>query len=164
MIFFWRTRRFEQFAPAGLGLLALGLIAFYRVEISAKFLPGGWDSAGLFSAVFNWASIQSGFVFGIYGFIASKKDGFAGEFAKGQSFLELLTYARRAYQTGFALTFTSLPIMVVGPKIVDPTSAPFWIIAVWFAAFVWTFCAFLRVAFIFGMVAAVPDKKPVLVG
>lgn len=154
----------ERFAPIGAGVVSLVLIYFFRSDISAQFVEGGWKVDGLYNAVFNWASIQSGFVFGVYGFIASKRDGFVGELAKGRSFDTLLTYSRRAYMTGFGLTFVSLPVMIVEPTISQSTSQSFWIIAIWFSLFCWTFCAFLRVAFLFGMVAATPDRKPEIMG
>lgn len=158
------TSVLERFAPALAGIASLALIYFFRNDISAQFAAGGWHVDGLYNAVFNWASIQSGFVFGVYGFIASKRDGFVGELAKGRSFDMLLTYSRRAYLTGFGLTFISLPVMIIEPSISDVSSRPFWIVAVWFAIFCWTFCAFLRVAFLFGMVAATPDRKPEIIG
>jgi hypothetical protein len=155
---FWRTKEFEQFAPLFFGVLSFALIWKFRFQISCNFIPNRWDASNLYSAVFNWASIQSGFVFGIYGFIATKKDGFAGVFARGGSFTRFLAYARRAYATGFFLTFISLPIMVVDPVISDSRELEFWIVAAWFATFIWTFCAFLRVAFIFGMVTATSEQ------
>ena len=161
---FWQTKAFERLAPVAFGILSFATIAIFSTSIAAKFEPNGWDSSSLYAAVFNWASIQSGFVFGIYGFIATKKDGFAGIVAKAQSFDQFLAYARRAYMSGFALTFSSLPIMVMNPQITDPHSPEFWSVALWFAASIWTFCAFLRVAFIFGIIAAVPDKRPGIVG
>jgi hypothetical protein len=142
-----------------LGLAALAVIFFWRVEIAAHFAPEGWKAESLYSAVFNWASVQSGFVFGIYGFIVSKRDGFIGEIANTRTFAQLTRYARRAYLTGFALTFASLPLTVAQPVIDDSSSRAFLVTAVWFAAFIWTFCAFLRVAFIFGALVAVPDKR-----
>lgn len=161
---FWRTKAFERHAPVAFGALTVALIAVFRLAIAERFEPNGWDSTSLYSAVFNWASIQSGFVFGIYGFIVTKKDGFAGVVSKAKSFDKFLAYARRAYLTGFALTFVSLPIMVANPEIADTSSPEFWVVAVWFAAFVWTFCAFLRVAFIFGIIAAVPDRPAEIIG
>ena len=146
------------------GALALAVSAYFRNEIAAHFAPGGWQPGNLYNAVFNWASIQSGFVFGIYGFIATKQGGFIGELANGRILDELMGYARRAYLTGFGLTFLSLPLMVVSPKIDNVSDASFWVVSAWFAAFIWTFCAFLRVAFIFGMIVAVPDRKPEFVG
>lgn len=161
---FWRTKFFEQYAPFALGIIVLAVIAYFRYDIASRFEPHRWESASLYSAVFNWASIQSGFVFGIYGFLVTKKDGFAGVVAKTGSFELFLSYARRAYLTGFALTFVSLPIMVVNPTLANADSGEFWIVSVWFSAFVWIFCAFLRVAFIFGIISATPDKKPEIIG
>lgn len=152
-------RAIERFAPLALGLATLVVIYFSRAEIAAHFKPNGWNAESLYSAVFNWASVQSGFVFGIYGFIVSKRDGFIGEIANTRTFAELTRYARRAYLTGFALTFASLPLTVAQPSISDPASRAFLIAAIWFAAFIWTFCAFLRVAFIFGALVAVPDRR-----
>ena len=152
-------RFIERFAPLALGLVVLAIIYFWRVEIAANFEPNRWKAESLYSAVFNWASVQSGFVFGIYGFIVSKRDGFIGEIARTHTFAELTRYARRAYLTGFALTFASLPLTVAQPAIDNPTSESFIVAAIWFAAFIWTFCAFLRVAFIFGALVAVPDKR-----
>ncbi len=161
---FWKTREFERLAPIAFGILTFALLAFYRGDIAAKFAPGGWQTANLYGAVFQWASIQSGFVFAIYGFIGTKRDGFVGVLARGDSFEDFLGYARRAYLGGFALTFVSLPIMVVAPSINDLASRSYWIVAAWFACFVWTFCSFLRVAFIFGMIAAAPSRKVEFVG
>lgn len=161
---FWRKLWFERLAPLGMGLVALAVVVVWREAIAARFAPNGWQPSNLYNAVFNWASIQSGFVFGIYGFVASKRDGFVGEIAGGRAFAQLLTYARRAYITGFVLTFVSLPVMVAAPSLADSKSLSYWLVAVWFAAFVWTFCAFLRVAFTFGLIAATPDRKERIVG
>jgi hypothetical protein len=64
-----------------LGALTLAIVAYFRNGIASHFGPGGWQPGNLYNAVFNWASIQSGFVFGIYGFIATKQGGFIGELA-----------------------------------------------------------------------------------
>lgn len=157
-------RLFERFAPLALGFAAFVVIYFLRSEIATNFEPNRWKVESLYSAVFNWASVQSGFVFGIYGFIVSKRDGFIGEIAHTHTFTQLTRYARRAYLTGFALTFASLPLTVAQPAISDPASNAFLIASIWFAAFIWTFCAFLRVAFIFGALVAVPDKRDRITG
>lgn len=161
---FWKTQEFERFAPVAFAVVSLILIIVFHDSIVAKFKPDGWQSSNLYSAVFNWASIQSGFVFGVYGFIATKRDGFAGEMAKAPSFDLFLKYARRAYLTGFALTFVSLPIMVANPNLATASPREFSIVAIWFAVFVWTFCAFLRVAFIFGIISATPDRPVEIMG
>lgn len=155
---FWKKEWFEQLAPVLLGLLVLVGCLIARTPIAEQFEPQKWDATNLYVAVFDWAAIQSGFVFGIYGFIVSKRDGFVGQMMKGRSYEKFIGYTRRAYLGGFALTFVSLPLLVVGPDISDPDSKTYMLTALWFASFVWAFAAFLRVAFIFGTIAATPDR------
>lgn len=161
---FWKSKRFEQWAPAAAGLATLIACAVFRDWIAAQFGPNKWSASSLYNAVFNWAAIQSGFVFGIYGYIAAKREGFVGEFAKGGSYNRFIGYTQRAYIGGFLLTFSSLPLLVSSPSLNTADRGTFWVVILWFAAFVWAFFAFLRVAFIFGLIAAVPDKRPPLAG
>lgn len=151
----------ERYLPLTLGLASLAAIAFYREDIAFQFASQSWKSPALYNAVFNWASIQSGFVFGIYGFIASKKDGFVGAISQTKAFDRFAGYTRRAYTFGFALTFATVPLLVSEPSLKASESVSFIAIAVWFSVFVWAFCAFLRVAFIFGKIVSVPDRQDV---
>lgn len=154
----------ERFTP--LVLCAASLVAIYllRNDIASYFQTDDWKSSDLYTAVFGWASIQTGFVFGIYGFVASKTDGFIKQVSDDRSFRRFVGYIKRANLAGFLLTFFTLPMIVTSPELKDAQSTPFLITMVWFSIFVWTFCAFLRVAFIFGRVAAVPDRPPVIPG
>src|SRR3546814_2368596 len=97
-----------MYAPLGAGLIALALCLYFRHDISERFSPDGWQSADLFAAVFDWSSIQSGFVFAIYGFIVTKRDGFIGAITPGQSYEQFIGFTRRACLGGFALTVSSL--------------------------------------------------------
>lgn len=129
----------------------------FRLEIAGKFSPDGWNPNNLYGAIFNWSSIQSGFVFAIYGFIVTKRDGFVGKIVGGGSYEKFLGFTKRACLGGFALTITSLPLLIATPK-VDASARLFWVQAMWFSLFVWAFCAFLRVAFSFGVIVGTPDK------
>ncbi len=161
---FWNKAWFEKFAPLGAGLTALALLYYFREPIATKFSPNGWQASNLYGAVFDWASIQSGFVFAIYGFIVTKKDGFVGAIAPGRSHTQFISFTRRACFGGFALTFFSLPLLVISPEIATLSKALYLLIAVWFAFFVWAFCAFLRVAFSFGIMVATPDRETKIAG
>jgi hypothetical protein len=132
---------------------------FFKSPIADRFSPNGWQAGNLYGAVFDWASIQSGFVFAIYGFIVTKKDGFIGAITPAQSYEQFIGYTRRACLGGFALTLSSLPLLVISPAISAQNTVEFWIVASWFAFFIWAFGAFLRVAFSFGIMVAVPDRK-----
>ncbi len=161
---FWNKAWFERYAPLGAGILTLFFCWYFKSQITEKFSPNGWQADNLYGAVFDWASIQSGFVFAIYGFIVTKKDGFIGAITPAQSYSQFIGYARCACLGGFALTLSSLPLLIISPVIDETKNREFWIVAVWFAFFVWAFCAFLRVAFSFGIMVAVPDRKERIVG
>jgi hypothetical protein len=154
----------ERFAPLILSVASLLAVFFLRSDIAIHFASNDWKSSDLYTAVFGWASIQTGFVFGIYGFVASKTDGFIKVVSEDRSFQRFTRYIKRANLAGFLLTFFTLPMIVGSPELKDPNSVAFFVTTAWFAVFVWTFCAFLRVAFIFGKVVAVPDRPRVIPG
>lgn len=142
----------------------LGVAIVLSQEIAPKFGTDRLKISNLYGAVFNWSAIQSGFVFGIYGFVISKKDGFVGDIAEGLSFPRFVQYTRGAYLLAMTLTVVSLPLIVLEPSIGLPLSRNYWLISGWFALSVWTFFSFLRVAFIFGSIAATPDRKSKIPG
>lgn len=148
---------FERFAPIGVALIVPALCYFFQDTISAQFLPNRWNRDNLYAAVFNWSSIQSGFVFAIYGFIVTKRDGFIGKIIAGGSYERFLVFTKRACFGGFALTIASLPLLVTSPKITFASPATYALVTAWFTLFVWAFSAFLRVAFSFGIIVATPD-------
>jgi hypothetical protein len=130
----------------------------FRTEISGRFSESSWQPGNLYNAVFGWSSIQSGFVFAAYGFIVTKRDGFAGILVGGQTYERFLQFTRRACFGGFFLAVISLPFVVVVPSIKPDQPLAYYVIVSWFSYFVWTFSAFLRVAFTFGKIMATPDK------
>lgn len=154
----WNRAWFERYAPIFLGALSLLSCWYFRSELSASFEPGKWDSSNLYSAVFNWSSIQSGFLFAIYGFIVTKRDGFVGKIFGGRAFSLFIKFTGRACVGGFVLTITSLPLLVSDPDISQASTVTFYLISLWFSFFVWAFFAFLRVAFSFGLIVATPDR------
>lgn len=160
---FWNKRWFEKYAPLVAGLLSFFLLMIFRNSIETAFQTSEWKIGELYGVVFNWSSIQSGFVFAIYGFIVTKRDGFAGQIIGTQSYEQFIHFTKRACLGGFGLTIISMPIIVVSPDISEANNW-FLPIALWFSLFMWAFCAFLRVAFSFGTIIAKPDKKVIIPG
>jgi hypothetical protein len=149
----------EQFAP--LAISAACAIAIYVLapSIIAKFkAPAGWQVSSLYGAVFNWSAIQTGFAFGVYGFVIGKNDGFVQEIRDRLAMRRFLGYVRRANIGGFLLTIASLPLAITNPTISESNSPLFFAILTWFCLFLWTFLAFLRVAFGFGKLSSVRDQ------
>lgn len=149
----------EQFAPLAISASCAVAIYILAPAIIAKFnLPEGWQVSSLYGAVFNWSAIQTGFSFGVYGFVVGKNDGFVQEIRDKLAMHRFLGYVRRANIGGFALTVASLPLAIVNPPIADPGSIIFLAILAWFWLFLWTFLAFLRVAYGFGHLSSVRDQ------
>src|SRR5690242_16913318 len=107
----------EAYAPAALGLLALVLLWLAHGELLLLIAGNKISVSNLFSAIFGWASIQTGCVFAIYGFVAGKTDGFIGEVRNTRSMRRFNTYIWRAIVSGFILTIGSMPLMVLNLRI-----------------------------------------------
>lgn len=132
---------------------------YWRVKIASYFGVGGWNLENLFAAVFDWASIQTGFLFGVYGFVVANSDGFIERVRGTMAMRRFTSYTFRATSLGFALTVASMPLIIISPKITDSSSYWFLVVILWFAAFIWAFLAFLRVAYIFGLIARVKRNE-----
>jgi hypothetical protein len=149
----------EKFGPITISLVVAACLIWFRPTLLAQMRDNNVQPANLYSAVFNWSAIQVGFAFGVYGFILAKADGFVGAVRKSVAMARFMVYVRRGTTGGFLLTIASIPITAISP---DPASSPlcFYALTVWFSLFVWTFLAFIRIAFNFGRLSSVPDREP----
>lgn len=150
---------FEQYAPIGAAIATFGALIFFDDQVAAKFAAGDWMASDLYAAIFDWSAIQTGFAFGVYGFVAGRQDGFAGALQGTIAMGRFMSYIKRANIAGFVLTFFSIPLIVLSPNITVPMSFPFISIVIWFSLFVWAFCSFLRLAFNFGKISSVKERK-----
>lgn len=153
----WR----EKWGPFAIAIIGLGLILYFRIEVAAQFGEGGGSLTNLYTAIFDWAAIQTGFLFGVYGFMISKSEGFIKELQGSITLERFINYIKRASRIGFILTFISMPLIVWNPNI---TTEPVWVfvvVALWFCLFVWAFLAFIRAAYIFGIIVQIRDKSEV---
>lgn len=148
---------FEAYGPVASGLLTFILLWLARDKLLPLMGEDKISITNLFSAIFGWASIQTGCVFAIYGFVAGKNDGFIGEVRQTRSMKRYSTYIMRAIISGFILTITSMPLIVWRFTITKEDHYLFVVIAVWFSIFVWAFLSFARVAYIFGLLVRVAD-------
>lgn len=161
---FWNSAWFEKWLPSATALICAVYCIQYKKQITWLFIPGKWDPSNLYSAIFNWSSIQSGFIFAVYGFVVTKRDGFVGKILSGLSFDRFLSFAKRSCFGGFALTIASLPLLVANPSITYVNEPIYTIQVLWFSLFVWAFFSFLRVAFTFGVIVGTPDRKERIAG
>lgn len=148
----------EQFAPMAFAVLSVFVLWYFADAIALKFSGSDWKSAGLYSAVFGWSAIQTGFAFGVYGFVIGKGDGFVAALKGTVAMARFMGYIQRANITGFLLTITSIPLIITEPEVGTPLSRSYIIVSAWFALFVWSFFSFLRLAYNFGQIASIKDK------
>jgi hypothetical protein len=147
----------ERFGPFASVVAWLIAAYFFRSWFVENISAGKIILNGLFSAVFGWAAIQTGFLFSVFGFVATKNDGFIGEIRNSASMRRFRFYVIRAMNMGFILTIYSIPLMILS---LDMSSTfQYWVVATWFASFIWAFSSFLRVALNFGKMASVRDNN-----
>ncbi len=87
----------EQFSPLVIAAGCALAIYLLAPSVIAKFqADNGWQVSSLYGAVFNWSAIQTGFAFGVYGFVVGKNDGFVQEIRERLAMRRFLGYVRRA--------------------------------------------------------------------
>jgi hypothetical protein len=150
----------ESWGPLLAGGLSFAALLYWRDEIVSQFANHGWKAEGLYGAVFNWAAIQTGFAFGVYGFVAGKTGGFIEAVRGTVAMARFQGYVKAANVLGFVLTVLSIPLLVTNPDLTAPTSAAYAVVSGWFALFVWAFVTFLRIAYTFGHISGVKDNAP----
>lgn len=149
----------ERFGPLVFAALVLASLVYFRGQIQELSSDRQINVSALYSAIFGWASIQTGFLFSVYGFIATKSDGFIAAIKDSRSMVLFKRYTMRAMLIGFVLTLFTIPLIVTGDQ--PLVSTRFYLSAIWFSVFAWAFAAFLRVALNFGQIVSVPDRKSI---
>lgn len=113
--------------------------------LSTRFTPtDGWSAAGLYAAVFSWASIQTGFLFGIYTFIVPRAEPFVKAVSGSPAFAAFKRYMLRVTYLTLCVAVPAFGLMVVNPR---PSAGGLSAIAMaaWLALFVYSVLCFLKV-------------------
>ena len=148
----------ERYHPLLIAVISVLALVYLRPNISLLFKEGVWSAEGLYSAIFGWSSIQSGFAFGVYGFVIGRDEGFVKAIKDTVAFERFISYTRRASYAGFFLAIISIPLIVSAPDLSSTKGSVYFLVSAWFGVFVWTFISFLRLAFNFGKIASVKDR------
>ncbi|WP_149738597.1 hypothetical protein [Rhizobium sp. RU20A] len=152
----------EKFGPISLAALSCLLLYYFRSDLIQLSVSEDINVSNIYSSVFDWSSIQTGFLFAIFGFIAGKTDGFINRIKDTPEMKIFLKYTKHALLLGFAITFASIPMTVTSFDIAKGASWKFHFFAAWSFLSVWGFFSFLRVAYIFGAIIKVKDDKRVV--
>ena len=99
----------EQFGPLLAATVTVTVIGLNRDAITAKFTSEVWTISNLYSAVFAWSAIQTGFAFAVYGFVVGKSEGFVEALRDTFALRRFLRYVTAANIAGaFTTTATSV--------------------------------------------------------
>lgn len=147
----------ELYGPIAITIAWLIASYFLKSWLVGSVATGKIVLSGLFSAVFGWAAIQTGFLFSVFGFVATKSDGFIGQFRHSPIMKRFQRYVLQAMYMGFVLTIYSIPLMIFTLDVSGTFT--YWLVSVWFASFIWAFASFLRVALNFGKMVSVKDSE-----
>ncbi|MGB3721327.1 MAG: hypothetical protein WA979_00730 [Pacificimonas sp.] len=142
------------------GATAFALPFVFRSDLAAKFQSEAWNLAAFYAAIFDWSSIQSAFLFGIYAFVLSRSEPFIRAISDNSVFEELRTYVRRALYLTLALTLITIPLVVSSPS-PDPswTDYGLWIVAIITAFTAYTFLSFIKVLRVFAKIERLRRTK-----
>lgn len=156
-----KSRRllFELWAPFCAAVVVFVVLVLSKATVVGFFAHYQLNAAGLFASIFDWASIQTGFLFGVYGFVVGKAEGFIAEVKSTKAMVRFVRYTGRATIIGFLLTACSMPLIVASPSVANATPTTYYLLCLWFALFVWGFFAFLRVAYIFGIIVRPKEQQ-----
>jgi len=151
----------ERLGPFLLAIISSIFLYYFRSDILILSLDKEIDVSNIYSSVFDWSSIQTGFLFAIFGFVAGKTGGFIQRISDTPAMKTFLKYTKRSLFLGFAITFTSVPLTVTSFDIAAEGSWRYHVFVAWSFLVVWGFFSFLRVAYIFGDIIKVRDNTRV---
>ena len=148
----------EKFCPIIFSSICFLCLIYWNKYFSNHFSStGGWKVDALYNSIFGWSSVQVGFVFGVYGFVVGKKDGFIEAIKNTKAMNRFSSYLRSANILGFILAISSLPLMVINPDISNGYSIEYRLVSLWFCLFLWSFLTFLRISVTFGVLVSTKD-------
>jgi hypothetical protein len=141
----WETIR-ERYYPLAGGIataLAWWLWGVHLVEFSESH---NWHLDQIYTAMFGFTAVTTGFLGTFYGTIQSMTTGFISRIRDTTVLRVFLRYTKNAIIVGFVSSLISMAMMVVAPL---PRICPSWESAassIWMLVSVWAVLGFYRVA------------------
>lgn len=152
----------ERYGPLSIAAVSAFLLLCFNHKMVSLAASGMIDVSSLYSAMFDWSSIQTGFLFGVFGFVSGKSTGFMAEVAKTAAMTDFNRYTRTAILLGFFLTFFSIPLIVADFDFKNGVQWKYWLFVAWVTLAIWSFFSFARVAYVFGVMLKVGDRTRIV--
>ncbi len=155
------VKRIVSLAPALIGAASCVVLAATQSSVLQLITDKKLEVHGLYEAVFGWGSVQTAFLFGVYALILTKNDGFIGAIKDTRGLKSFYGYLKAAIYAGFIITIVTMPLLGY-PEPPDHFGMFYLILCAWVGLFAFAFATFIRVAYFFSVVIAVPDSKRVV--
>lgn len=138
------VKELRQVAEPVAALLAFSVIVWFSPWLASKFTSGGWSASGLYTGVFSWASIQTGFLFAIYTFIVPRAEPFVRAVAATKAFAAFKVHMLRTTYLTLAVAIPAFALTVVNPA-PPATGIGSLAMAAWLALFLYSVLCFLKI-------------------
>lgn len=148
----------EKYGPIVISVISVSVLYYFRTSITISCDIKAIDFTTLYSSSLNWSSIQTGFIFGVFGFVAGKKEGFIAAVQNTSEMKLFSGYMRTAMALGFFVTMTSIPLVVLSFSVSSSVPWHYHVFCAWAFLSIWSFFAFWRVAYIFGILIRPKDR------
>ncbi|MEA1833998.1 hypothetical protein U8607_18070 [Methylobacterium durans] len=149
---------FEAWSPLFIALSAFFAFIFFKSSIVILFINNELSLPQLYTAIFGWSSVMTGFQFGVYSLIFSKNDGFIAKILPTVAMRRFMTYTKRAVILGFILTIFGMPFLVSNSEMKNINNLMYWTGSAYVSLFVYSFAATARVAALFAAMAKVRSR------
>ena len=149
----------ETWSPLGLAVITLGILLVLQNPIVDLFTRNDLSLPQLYTAIFGWASVMTGFQFGVYGLIFSKNDGFISQILTTKAMDIFMSYTAKAVKLGFLLTILGVPFLISNTEMKNINNIMYWLGAAYFSLFIYSFAATVRVARLFASMSRIKTRK-----
>lgn len=139
----------EQIYPFVLGLLAAVAWIIFGADVVVYAGHHNWHLDQLYTAVFAFLAVTTGFLATFYCTIQCMSEGFIQRICNTRTLSGFLAFTKHAIIIGFIMSLVSIPMMVVTPLPTTSFSLGSLIVAVWLGVAVYAVASFYRVASLF---------------
>lgn len=152
----------ERFYPLCIGIAVAVLWLLWGHKIVAVCVKENWHIDQMYTAVFAFLAITTGFLATFYCTIVCMSDGFVRLIRDTKKMQGFLRFAKRAIILGFFVSLASIPMMVAELAPAEQFSISAFVVGLWLGASAWAIAAFFRVAslFFFLFEAKVEPRRP----
>ena len=153
-------RRLRRHLPAIAAVTAPISVLAERETLSSRFGSEAWDIGAFYSAVFDWSSIQSAFLFGIYAFILARSEPFIKAIDGTEPFEKLRSLCRSTLYMTFLLTLVSMPLAVTQPQPTNSLlSLNLWVLAGLSSLAAFSFFRFFKIVRVFSKIEGLRPRQ-----